>query len=51
MKKLELKSFYKIIRDRIYSNIEKNLNKSTIKSGEFVNIRLTVLKKMEDMNN
>ena len=42
--KARVEVFYKIIRDRIYSNIEKNLNKSTIKSGEFVNIRLTVLK-------
>ncbi len=42
--KARVEVFYKIIRDRIYSNIEKNVNKSTIKSGEFVNIRLTVLK-------
>ena len=42
--KARVEVFYKIIRDRIYSNIEKNVNKSAIKSGEFVNIRLTVLK-------
>jgi hypothetical protein len=42
--KARIEAFYKIIRDKIYLNIEKNLNKATIKNGEFANIRLTILK-------
>ena len=42
--KARIEAFYKIIRDKIYLNIEKDLNKATIKNGEFVNIRLTILK-------
>ncbi len=42
--KAKIEAFYKNIRDRIYINLEKNLDKTTLKSDEFVNIRLTILK-------
>lgn len=36
--------FYKDIEEKIYENIEKNVDKSMIKNGEFINIRVTILK-------
>ncbi len=42
--KAKIEAFYSTIREKIYANINKNIDKSLIKNGEFVNIRLTVLK-------
>ncbi|MDD2896748.1 MAG: hypothetical protein PHG81_12095 [Aliarcobacter sp.] len=42
--KIKVEAFYSPIREKIYANINKNVNKSLIKTGEFVSIRLTVLK-------
>ncbi len=42
--KAKIELFYKGIRDKIYLNLEKNLDKTSLKSNEFVNIRLTILK-------
>ena len=42
--KAKIEAFYSTIREKIYANINKNVDKSLIKNGEFVNIRLTVLK-------
>lgn len=42
--KIRVEAFYQPIREKISENINKNLDKSSIKSGEHVNIRLTVLK-------
>jgi hypothetical protein len=36
--------FYKNIEEKIYANIEKNVDKTSIKNKEFVNIRVTILK-------
>ncbi|NCB11244.1 MAG: hypothetical protein EOM78_06395 [Erysipelotrichia bacterium] len=42
--KAKIEKFYQSIREKIYSNIEKNVDKSALKSGEFINIRVTILK-------
>ena len=42
--KAKVEAFYSTIREKIYANINKNVDKSLIKNGEFVNIKLTVLK-------
>lgn len=42
--KAKVDAFYKTIKDKIYFNIEKNIDKTQIKKGEFVNIRLTIFK-------
>jgi hypothetical protein len=42
--KAKIEAFYSTIREKIYANIDKNIDKSLIKNGEFVNIKLTVLK-------
>ena len=36
--------FYKSIEDKIYANIESNVDKTLIKDNAFVNIRVTILK-------
>lgn len=40
--------FYKDIEEKIYANIEKNVDKNLIKNGEFINIRVTILKDGRD---
>jgi outer membrane biosynthesis protein TonB len=42
--KAKVEAFYSTIREKIYANINKNVDKSLIKNGEFVSIKLTVLK-------
>lgn len=42
--KAKVEAFYSTIREKIYANINKNIDKSLIKNGEFVSIKLTVLK-------
>ena len=42
--KAKIEAFYSTIREKIYANISKNVDKSLIKNGEYVNIKLTVLK-------
>ncbi len=42
--KAKIEAFYKTIKDQIFSNIRKNIDSTSIKQGEFVNIRLTILK-------
>ena len=42
--KAKIEKFYQSIREKIYFNIEKNVDKSALKSGEFINIRVTILK-------
>ena len=42
--KAKVDAFYKTIKDKIYFNIEKNIDNTQIKKGEFVNIRLTIFK-------
>lgn len=42
--KAKIEAFYSTIREKIYANIDKNVDKSLIKNGEFVNIKLTILK-------
>lgn len=42
--KAKVEAFYSTIREKIYANINKNVDKSLIKNGEFVNIKLTILK-------
>jgi len=39
-----LNSFFQNLEKKISSNIKKNLNSSNFKEGEFVNIRVTILK-------
>lgn len=38
-----IESFYKTIEEKINSNISKNLNKDTVTSPSYVNIRITIL--------
>lgn len=40
----DVEVFYRSIEEKIYSNIEKNVDKTLIKSNNFVNIRVTILK-------
>lgn len=42
--KAKVDAFYKTIKDKIYFNIDKDIDKNQIKKGEFVNIRLTIFK-------
>ncbi len=42
--KAKVEAFYKTIKDQIFSNIRKSIDSTSIKQGEFVNIRLTILK-------
>lgn len=42
--KAKIDAFYKTIKEKIYLNIDKNIDKSLIKKGEFVNLRLTIFK-------
>lgn len=42
--KIKVEAFYSTIREKIYANIDRNVDKSLIKNGEFVNIKLTILK-------
>ncbi len=42
--KAKVELFYKTIREQIYSNINKNVDKNQIRIGESVEIRLTILK-------
>ena len=42
--KAKVEAFYSTIRERIYANINKNVDKSLLKNGEFVSIKLTILK-------
>ena len=42
--KAKIEAFYSTIREKIYANINKNVDKSLIRNGEFVNIKLTILK-------
>lgn len=42
--KAKIEAFYSTIREKIYANINKNIDKSLIRNGEFVNIKLTILK-------
>ena len=42
--KVKVELFYKTIREQIYSNINKNVDKNQIRTGESVEIRLTILK-------
>ena len=40
----DIEIFYKSIEDKIYANIESNVDKTLIKDNAFVNIRVTILK-------
>ena len=40
----DIEIFYKSIEDKIYANIESNVDKTLIKDNDFVNIRVTILK-------
>lgn len=40
---MTIESFYKTIEEKINSNISKNLNKDTVTSPSYVNIRITIL--------
>jgi uncharacterized membrane-anchored protein YjiN (DUF445 family) len=42
--KAKIALFYKNIEKKIYSTIENNIDKNLLKSGEYVNIRVTILK-------
>lgn len=42
--KAKVELFYKTIKEQIYANIHKNVDKNQIKTGEAVEIRLTILK-------
>lgn len=42
--KAKIEAFYQTIREKIYSNIEKNIDKTPLKNKESVNIRVTILK-------
>ena len=42
--KAKVELFYKTIKEEIYKNIDKNVDKSKIKVGEHVEFRLTILK-------
>lgn len=42
--KIRVEAFYKPIREKIYSNINNSIDKSMVKNGEFINIKLTILK-------
>lgn len=42
--KIRVEVFYQPIREKIYSNINNSIDKSMVKNGEFINIKLTVLK-------
>lgn len=42
--KIRVEAFYKPIREKIYSNINSSIDKSMVKNGEFINIKLTILK-------
>ena len=42
--KVKVELFYKTIKEEIYKNIDKNVDKSKIKVGEHVEFRLTILK-------
>lgn len=42
--KAKIEAFYQTIREKIYSNIEKNIDKTSLKNKESVNIRVTILK-------
>lgn len=42
--KIRVEAFYQPIREKIYSNINNSIDKSMVKNGEFINIKLTVLK-------
>ena len=42
--KAKVELFYKTIREQIYANIHKNVDKNQIRTGEAVEIRLTILK-------
>jgi hypothetical protein len=42
--KANIDQFFKDFERKVYDNIEKNVDKSTLRSGQFVNIRVTFLK-------
>lgn len=42
--KAKVELFYKTIKEQIYANIHKNVDKNQIRTGESVEIRLTILK-------
>lgn len=42
--KAKVEALYKNIREQIFSNVRKNIDSNLVKQGEFVNIRLTILK-------
>lgn len=42
--KAKVELFYKTIKEKIYTNINKNVDKNKIKTGEHVEFRLTILK-------
>ena len=42
--KAKVELFYKTIKEQIYANIHKNVDKNQIRTGEAVEIRLTILK-------
>lgn len=42
--KAKIELFYKTIKEQIYANIHKNVDKNQIRTGEAVEIRLTILK-------
>ena len=42
--KAKVDAFYKTIKEQVLNNIRKNIDSTSIKQGEFVNIRLTILK-------
>ena len=41
---LEKEKFYKNLKDKLYANIDKNLDKTTFKDPVFAEIRITILK-------
>lgn len=42
--KVDIDRFFKNFEKKVYDNINKNIDKSTLRSGQFVNIRVTFLK-------
>ncbi|MDY0052368.1 MAG: hypothetical protein RBR65_07485 [Aliarcobacter sp.] len=42
--KVKIDLFYKSIKEKIYANIEKNVDKNLINTSDVVNIRITILK-------
>ncbi len=42
--KAKIDAFYKTIKEQILSNVRKNVDSNLVKQGDFINVRLTILK-------